>query len=359
MQTNKATIFVFLIVLLFTSFLMMELFWVFITPIVLALVLTSIFYPFYLRVLNLCFGHRHLAAFLSIVIIVLVVSIPLSVFITSLTKQALLFYQSSKTSGLYNNFLAEFSDQHPLILKLKLISNSFGLDISAENIIATVSQIVGSFSHMLYKSLSELPTNALALVFNFIITIILVYTFMITGADFKNYLREISPLPVDEEERLSKQFSEISKAVFVGNVLVAILEGIFGGVAFLIFGLGSGLFWGVVIALASFLPIVSAFIVVIPATFVVWIQSGPTHAIAYLIFNSIYLAILELVVKTKLIGGKSRLNAVLVLLSVLGGIQLFGVLGVFYGPLVVTMFLTLIEIYKEHYKEPLLKTDKT
>lgn len=357
MPISKATVLVFLVVLLFICFLMVELFWVFITPIVLALVLTSIFQPFYRWLLGICFGYKHVAAFIAILAIIIVVTIPFSIFIASLTQEALVFYKSSVNNSFFEDFNFNFSIQNPIIIKIQGFAMSYGIDISPEKIISYITQVVGSFGHMLYNNLSELPSNALAMVFNFLVTILLVFTFLITGSDLKQYLMEISPLPIEEEERLLKQFRTISNAVFVGNGIVGIAEGVLGGLAFYLFGLGPALFWGVLIALSSFLPIVGAFIVVIPATFVLYVKGEPSLAFAYLFFNVIYLSILELVIKPLLIGGKSRLNAVLVLLSVIGGIKIFGVLGIFYGPLVVTMFLSLMEIYKDHYREKLIKQE--
>jgi len=358
MPISKVAVTVFLVLLLFITFLMVELFWAFVTPIVLALVLTSIFSPFYRWMLNFCRGHRHLSALLVLLIIIVCVSIPLTLFVAALTKQAFLFYKSSDTSIFFDNFLPNFSSQHPLIEQIHGLAASFGFEVSAEKIITSISELIRAFGHTLYESLSELPSNALSLVFNFLITMLLVYTFFVTGSDLKQYLMDISPLPVEEEEHLVKQFSEISKAVFVGNGVVSVSEGILGGFAFYWFGLGPALFWAVAIALSAFLPIVGAFIVVIPATIVLLIKGQTGYALAYLIFNALYLGILELAIKPRLIGGKSRLNTVLVLLSVLGGIKLFGVMGIFYGPLVVTMFLSLIGFYREHYREHLLKLDK-
>ncbi len=358
MSISRVSLVVFLVLLLSTSFLMVELFWTFITPIVLALVLISVFSPLYRRILRICRGHKHAAAFIVMIGIVLVVSIPFSFFITLLSRQAFLYYETTQSTNLFGDLLSNFSSQHPLIEKIHSMAASLGIDISAEKILGTMTHIVSSFGLMVYENLSQLASNALSVVFNFVITMLLVYTFFVTGSDLKQYLMDLSPLPIEEKERLVRQFNEISRAVFVSNGIVSITEGILGGLGFYLFGLGPAFFWGVVIAFSAFLPVVGAFIVVIPTALVLAMKGHVGMAGIFLLYNICYLGVLELVVKPRLIGGKNRLNVVFVLLSVLGGIQLFGVLGIFYGPLVVTMFLSLIEIYKEHYREQLLAIDK-
>ncbi len=358
MPISRVALVVFLVLLFLTSCLMVELFWTFVTPIVLALVLISIFNPFYRWMLPVCRGHKRAAAFIVMMGIFLVVSIPFSVFVTLLSKQAFLYYETTQSANLFGKVLSHFSSEHPLIEKIHSMAAALGIDISAEKIMTSVTRIVSSFGLMVYENLSQLASNALSIFFNFVVTMLLVYTLFVTGGDLKQYLMDLSPLPIDEKERLVKQFNEISRAVFISNGVVSLTEGILGGLGVYLFGLGPAFFWGVVIAFSAFLPVVGAFIVVIPATFVLAMQGQIGLAIAYLVYNICYLGVLELVVKPRLIGKKNRLNAVFVLLSVLGGIQVFGVLGIFYGPLVVTMFLSLIEIYKEHYREHLLKLDK-
>ncbi len=351
MPNSRVTLAVFLILLLFTLYLVVDLFWIFVTPIVLGLVLVSIFYPLYARVLDGCGGRKYLAASLVLLVIILCVSLPFSFFLSQLSKQAFEFYQSKNVSNLLGGSISAFSSQHPLIAQIHDLAAQFGLDISAEKIVESITQLMSSFGLMLYDRLSELASNALLIAFNFVITMLIVFTFFVSGSELKKYIMEMSPLPEDEKEYLVRQFSEISKAVFVSNGLVGLLEGILGGLGFYFFGLGPAFFWGVVIGLSAFLPVVGSWIIILPATVILFSDGHPILAWVYLSYNALYLGICELVIKPRLIGGKSRVHVVLVLLSVLGGVNLFGVLGIFYGPLVVTMFLTLIEIYKQHYRQ--------
>ncbi|MES2504418.1 MAG: AI-2E family transporter [Myxococcota bacterium] len=353
MANSRVTLAVFLIILLFTLSLVVQLFWIFVTPIVLGLVLVSIFNPLYAKILRRCRYNKHIAATLTLLVIILCVSLPFSFFISQLSQQAFAFYQSKNVKNLFGEPFSVFSSQHPMVLQIHNLAAGFGIQVSADKIVESVSQLIGSFSLMLYDRLSELASNALLIAFNFVVTMMIVFTFLVSGSDLKKYIMDISPLPQDEQEYLVRQFSEISKAVFVSNGLVCLIEGVLGGLGMYAFDLGPGFFWGLVIALSALIPVVGAWVIIIPATMVLMSQDRGGAAMTYFIYNGLYLGLCELVLKPRLIGGKSRVHIVLVLLSILGGVHLFGILGIFYGPLVVTMFLTLIEIYKAHYRQHL------
>ncbi|MEE9612989.1 MAG: AI-2E family transporter, partial [Desulfatiglandales bacterium] len=94
-----------------------------------------------------------------------------------------------------------------------------------------------------------------------------------------------------------------------------------------------------------------ASVVFIPATITLYVQGEVGLAIGYLIYNACYSLIMEYVVKPRLIGKGMKMNPLLVFIGVLGGIKLFGVFGVIWGPLIMTIFLTLTEIYRLEYKE--------
>jgi predicted PurR-regulated permease PerM len=142
----------------------------------------------------------------------------------------------------------------------------------------------------------------------------------------------------------------MGRAVIIGNGLSGIIQGILGGFGFFFFGVGSPILWGTVIGVMAFVPIIGASIVFIPATVTLYVQGEVGLAIGYLVYNAFYSLTMEYVVK-RLIGKGMKMNPLLVFIGVLGGLKLFGVLGVIWGPLIMTIFLTLAEIYRLEYKE--------
>jgi predicted PurR-regulated permease PerM len=100
----------------------------------------------------------------------------------------------------------------------------------------------------------------------------------------------------------------------------------------------------------AFLPILGASIVFVPASVVLLIQENTGTAIGYLGYNMLYSATIEYILKPRFIGKGMSMNPLLVFLGILGGIKLFGIMGIVYGPLIITIFLTMAEIYRLEYR---------
>ena len=101
----------------------------------------------------------------------------------------------------------------------------------------------------------------------------------------------------------------------------------------------------------AFLPIIGASVVFITATVLLLIQGKQGLALGYLLYNGCYSSIMEYFVKPRLIGKGMRMNPLLVFIGIIGGMKLFGILGIVYGPLIITVFLSLAEIYRLEYKD--------
>jgi predicted PurR-regulated permease PerM len=142
----------------------------------------------------------------------------------------------------------------------------------------------------------------------------------------------------------------MGRAVIFGNGLSGIIQGILGGFGFFLFGLGSPFLWGTVIGVMAFLPIIGASIIFIPATLILLIQGEVGTGIGFFTYNVLYSSIMEYFIKPRLIGKGMRMNPILVFIGILGGLQLFGILGIIYGPLIMTIFFTLLEIYRLEYR---------
>lgn len=352
MRNLRYTSFLFMGLLIICIFLIAHLFWGFITPIVLALVLVSIFSPAYHKFYSL-FGQRKYPAALVVTILVLLcVLIPSILLITALSSQALYLYENTLTNDIINDIIRYISQPSSFTDFIQKIAPKLGYADPIQHLSQNAGRVTQFVGLVIYDNLSNIASNLIIIAFNFILTLILVFTLLVTGNSLKIYLMNLIPLPEAEKERIIIRFRDIAKAVFVGNGIVSVAEGILGGLGMLIFGVGPAIFWGAMMWFVAFLPI-GVSVIFIPATVVLVINGRPAVAIGYFVYNAVYAVLLEAFVKPQLIGGKNRMHAVLVFLTVLGGLQVYGLLGIFYGPLILTMFLTLGEIYQDHYRADL------
>lgn len=355
MAISRFSLWTFVVFLLMSLVLVIHLLFGFITPVIMATVIVSIFRPLYLKLLKALGNRDYLAAGIATMMVFLGVLIPLAGFFLLLAQQGLVLFRLTERLTSSTDLSYWMSSLKSYLEMLNAYLATFNLSISPERILKAATSFTQAMGAWFYDNIRVIASNVLTLSVNFILTVALVFVFFVSGSATKSFIMDLVPLPNDEKERLVKRFRELALAVFVGNGLISLLEGLLGGLSFWAFGIYGALMWGVVMAITSFLPVVGATIVVIPAAIYLFLIDQTWAAIAFLAFNTIQLTLLESLVKPRVIGTKSQMHAALVFMSILAGIQIYGFFGLFYGPLLVTIFLALAEIYKEHYQARLLK----
>ncbi|MBC8419177.1 MAG: AI-2E family transporter [Pseudomonadota bacterium] len=341
----------FLIFLICSLFLVLKLFWTYVSAIVLALLIASVFYPLYSWVKRVFREREILASLCMTFFLFLVLVIPVGWFIGTLSNEAYEFYKRS-SSEVSVKQIQDLIEHDPVWAeRFKKLGKMTGLNITPEAIeelAASIGKKVGLF---LYSQLTSMASNMLSFLIHFFLMMMTIFYLFQDGARLKKYLIELMPVPKEQLEKVANKFQEMGKALIVGNGMSGIIQGIFGGFGFFFFGLGSPFLWGTVVTFMAFLPIVGATAVFVPATVILMIQGNTGLALGYLIYNLTYSSIVEYLVKPRLIGQGMQMNALLVFIGILGGIKLFGILGIIYGPLIITTFLTLAEIYRLEYRE--------
>ena len=337
----------FLALFLVSCFLLGWLLWPFLSVIVLAAVVTGLFNPVY-RLLN-----RRLSSvfssLLTCLLIFLVLFIPISVFIGILANEAYDMYLTAREAVLSNPFRELFANSR-IVERINPILANFGLTITGDEInkaIAELGRVVGLF---LYDQARSMTTNVLNVVVNFFFMILIIFYLLIDSHRLASFIVELSPLPDDQDEKLIQKFKDMAGAILIGNGLGGIIQGVLGGAVFAMFDFKSPFLWGVIMALMAFLPIVGIGIVFVPASIYLFLHGRFAAGIFFIVFYVLLSGGIEYFFKPKLVGKRVQMHTLLVFLSIIGGLKLFGILGIIYGPLVVTAFLTLSDIYESSYR---------
>jgi predicted PurR-regulated permease PerM len=134
-------------------------------------------------------------------------------------------------------------------------------------------------------------------------------------------------------------------ATIYGGIVVALVQGGLGGLGFLFVGLPAPLFWGTVMAFLSFIPIVGAFLVWIPAVVILFAQGAHLKAVILFCWCTIVVSLSDNFLRPILISGRTQVHTLLLFFGILGGLKVFGFLGFIAGPLVITICLAVIDIY--------------
>ncbi len=341
----------FLIFFICSLLLLLRLFWTYVSAIVLALLLASVFYPLYSWVKRVL-RERELLASLSVTLFILIILvIPVGWFIGTLSNEAFDFYQRSSNEVSLKQIQDIIENDPVWAERFKKLGKMTGLTITPETVEELASSIGKKVGLFLYSQIKSIASNLLSFLIHFFLMMMTIFYLFRDGPRLKDYLVQLMPVPKEQLEKVVSKFQEMGSAIIVGNGMSGIIQGIFGGFGFFFFGLGSPFLWGTVITFMAFVPIVGATAVFVPATVIIMLTGNTGLALGYLIYNLSYSSIVEYLVKPKLIGKGMQMNSLLVFIGILGGLKLFGLLGIIYGPLIMTIFLTLAEIYRLEYKK--------
>ncbi len=322
----------------------------FVTDVVLGFLIAAMCRPLYLRSLRSLHGKAWLAAGLVTTCVAILVAVPAMYLVTSLSQQAAAAYElvhdSLEGAAMQQALRGEgwFGGHAASVFKL------FGVEYSADSIRTGASNLVRMAATFLSTQLNAIVSNVLAVFYHFSMMLVVVYYGLLDGPSFKRRLFDLSPLPDEEEELIVQKFNEVGIAIFLGNGVASLLQGALGGVAMWLVGLPSSMFWGAIIAIFAFLPLIGTNVVVIPATIYLIMQDRWLAAVVFFVCTNLQGVFIDNVVKTKLMGDRMHMHTLLVFLTLLGGIAAFGFAGLLYGPLIAALLVTIVDLYERVYR---------
>lgn len=342
---NQSVIRFFLLLFLFSILLLGWVLWPFLSVLVLSYLLAVIFKPVY-SFINRATSNIF-ASLLTCFLIILMVFIPLAFCVVALSQEAHVLYEWGKTANLGLK-LKELQDL-VIIKRIEETLSNFGITLEPDSIsrsVADLAKVVGLF---LYNKASAWAANIMHFIFNFFMMIITIFFLLIDNEKLVAFIQRLSPLPDEQDRQLIGKFNKTAEAVLVVNTISGLIQGVLCGLLFGIFNLGPPFLWGVVMGILAFLPIFGIGLVLIPAALVLILKGSLGTGIFVFTFYVILTFSVEYVLKNKMVGERVKMHTLLVFFAMLGGLSIFGFLGIIYGPLIATAFLTLADIYRATY----------
>lgn len=342
MKREQILIVLFLLFTALSFYLFYQMVIGFFIPICWAGVFAITFYPLYQKILKKTKYKGPTAALMCFLIIILIIG-PFAYIFAVLVNEAALAV--AKVNAMYQSGqLDEFlSFDVPWIKTLKeILSQYFDLtQFNLENLVKQLADNVGGF---LFSQTGWVISNGTKFIFYFGLMIFTMYYFFKDGETVLKDVKSLVPLSNEQVNRIFKQLREVIYATMYGGVVVALLQGLLGGILFAIFGISSPVFWGAVMALLSIIPFVGAFIIYIPAGMILIFSGSWVKGILVIAIGTAVVSQVDNVVRPFLVSGKTSLHPLLLFFSMLGGVALFGLLGIVLGPLIAAVFVTLLKI---------------
>ena len=348
-QRNGSRLFLwfFLGLLFFSLYLLYFLMEPFLDSLILACVFTTISYPFYTRCLRLTKGRRVPAALLAIFSLFFLVVLPICAFVAELVPQA------SRTISSVNQWLAEghlteVLNTYWLPLQEWLKVHLPELDISTIDIRGSLLEASRNTGSLLLRYGTSILSNTVRLLMNVLLILLVMFFLFIDGAELIRRLEYLCPMKPQQTANVIENLRRVSRAVLVGGFCVAGLQGIVGGIGLALVGIPA-LFWGTVMAFAALVPVVGTGLVWVPAVAYLLIVGKWKAAVFLAVWCVVIVTSIDSFLRPMLMREGARVPVLFIFLSILGGINVFGMLGLLYGPMILGLVAVMLSIYSEEY----------
>jgi predicted PurR-regulated permease PerM len=316
----------------------------FLMAILLAGIFSAMARPVYQR-LNRLFGHRPpLASAATLVLLVLLVLIPLGGLLGIVTAQAIKVGQSV-TPWVQEqvNQPAEFWEQ---LHHLPFYDRVADLLLPyRESILRKAGELVASMSRFLIGSLGSATVVTVNILFMLFVLLYTMFFFLIDGERLLGKILYYLPLEDKDERRMLDKFTSVTRATLKGTAVIGVIQGTLAGGAFAVVGIPSAVFWGTVMAVLSFIPGIGSALVWVPAALILAVSGNWGRGLILAIWCAVVVGSVDNFLRPQLVGKDTQMHELMILFSTLGGIAMFGVLGVIIGPIIAALFVTVWEIY--------------
>ena len=288
-------------------------------------------------------GRSTLAAAATVLIILTLVILPLVMIAASLVQEAS-GIQAKVQSGEYNlgRFFNRIFDALPawatgLLDRFDLTNLTAIREKLADNLMKG--------GQLVFPQALSIGMNTLDFVVSLGIMLYLLFFLLRDGRALAERVKEAIPLRPDQKTALFTRFADVVRATVKGGILVAIVQGALGGLAFWFLGIHAPLLWAVVMTFLSLLPAVGAALVWLPAAIWLLASGAVWQGIALIAYGVLVIGLVDNILRPFLVGKGTKLPDYVVLIATLGGIEVFGLNGFVIGPLIAAIFMVTWEIF--------------
>ncbi len=294
--------------------------------------LAYIFYPVYKWTLKII-KNENLSAFLICFLLFLIILIPIIMMVNYLAGQAVNFYLSLQTLDLAG-----------------IIKQALPLEISSSSILTTLANSLNSFAP---KILSYFITKFGSMVIN--IPVIMLHIFIVIfvfffglrdGKKGVEYVGSLFPFKKEVGEKCIMQFKGVTNSVLLGQVAVGVIQGVIAGIGYFVLGVPYALLLTIFTIFVSIIPFIGAWLGWVPVDIYLFSIGRTGAGIGLLIYGLLIVSLIDNVLRTIIVSKRTKINSAIVIIGMIGGLFVFGVIGLILGPLILSYVILVIELYR-------------
>ncbi len=339
---------VLIIALLVALFACYQLLAPYINSIVLAFILSLLMSPLHEKIANKLPSHPNIAALLSCTVLTVIIVIPLLFVFSAIVQQGTVLSQNIYNWVSHDGIQTAFN--HPWVTSsVNWVNQYLPFDsISPQEIAQRLAKFVSGFGTHLVGISAKILGDATSFLLDFFLMLFVLFFLLRDHDRIIHIIRHILPFSRSQEDRLFEQVEKVSKSAVMGSFLTALAQGIAGGIGMGITGFPM-LFCGTMMAFASFIPVVGTALVWIPSSLYLFVTGETSWAIFLALWSMILVGSIDNFLRPLLMQGSNGMNTLMIFFSLLGGIQLFGLIGLLYGPLIFAITMVLFNLYEEEF----------
>jgi predicted PurR-regulated permease PerM len=311
-------------------------------------VLAVLMLPVYRKLKGYFRGNATLAALSTVFLTLVLILIPMAFVAGTLVTEAIQLFNSVREQVDFNNV----ADSLSRILgpeQAKAIADE------ATRSVRGVASYVQPFVSGITSNIIAVFSNTFSFLLGFFIMLMGMYYLLKDGAIFKQHLLDLSPLTDEDDNTIFDRIIDAIRAVAYGQFVVSIIKGLIGGTAFWALGLPAPVFWGTMVAFTNLIPAVGTALVTIPFIVYLFATGQLIRGIILTVISLLVIGLVDNFLTPQVMKSRIKIHPLMILLSILGGLSFFGAMGIFFGPIALSVTMALIDIYKKEFRTSIVK----
>lgn len=325
----------FIVILMLTAVLSFLVFMPFLSTLILAATFAVIVNPFHKKVVLLVRGRQALAASITLFLLVLLIIAPLFIVAGQVFTE---------TTSAYHHLVSE---ENSITLTITTLQETINDKIAQifPSVTIDVRSYITSISGWVLQNIGAFFSGTLSIGIRLFLGIFALFYFLKDGKKFIEFMQSRGPLRKEHNDILIKKLRSSIRSIIGGTIVVALAQGVVSGIGFAIFGVPNPALWGTIAGLAALVPGLGTSLILVPATIYLFFAGTVFQGIGMAIWGMVAVGLLDNVLSPKLLGAGMNIHPLVILFSVIGGLTFFGPEGFLLGPLAVSLFIALFDIY--------------
>lgn len=326
----------------------------FITPIILAAIFSGLCMGVFDRFVHFLAGRTNLAAGLTLLLFLAVLIVPLLLFMGIVAGQAV-----QVSTDLRPWLQEQMSTPSPGDLSAHIRLPDFLVPYQTQ-IYSKLAELTSMLGQFLLASLAAATRGTASFLFALFVMLYAMFFFLRDGRTILAQILYYMPLETSDELRMVDRFSSVTRATLKGTLIIGIIQGALAGSAFAVLGIQGAAFWGTVMAVLSIIPGIGTALIWVPAAIFLGINGNVPGAVGLTFWCVAVVGTVDNLLRPRLVGRDTKMSDLMIMLSTLGGLFAFGAAGLFMGPIIAALFVTIWEIYGEAFREylpPVLESE--